>query len=294
MTNFQLLNNALNGRLTATEFLVYYVIINTISMRKTERVKIYTEYLSDKANLSPRQIQRVTTSLAEKGFIKKEVIQRNRFYRECYYSLPTSDTSKIAPTSVQNEVDGQLSRSDQENTLETTEIALNEISDIVVADVTELDEDVKEVSSEKEDVKTPIIEYITESEQKERLEAKARILIEKMKLSQSFQEYNEMMKKYEKWLGSQTEDYYLKHKLLKMAQGVMDSVKFNQKPIEKAVVIIDTPKVAKIEKRYLYKGKEAQDEEITLKECIERGLEPCMLFDTVNRYFSGFTNNILS
>lgn len=56
------------------EFMVAYFIINTMYIKKSDRVKIYRGQLADQCNMSERNISRITESLNEIGIIQKELI----------------------------------------------------------------------------------------------------------------------------------------------------------------------------------------------------------------------------
>lgn len=87
MINLKLLNKGLGGVLKPNEFMMLFIIANTISWRKENRTKIYNEFLADKMNISSKQVERITNSLVEKGFINKELIQESKTKKSLYYSL---------------------------------------------------------------------------------------------------------------------------------------------------------------------------------------------------------------
>lgn len=98
MINLNLLNKALTDtNITDAEFRLLYLIANNISMSKTDEKEIYNGFLMDKLNLSERQIQRLTKSLADKGYITKRAIGNKRNKHGNIYSLVidviASDTS---------------------------------------------------------------------------------------------------------------------------------------------------------------------------------------------------------
>lgn len=69
---------ALIGRLPQickpNEFMVAYFIINTMSMEKKDRIKMYRGKLADLCNMTERNISRITERLNQIGIIQKELI----------------------------------------------------------------------------------------------------------------------------------------------------------------------------------------------------------------------------
>ena len=68
------------------EFRVLYLIANTLGMKNTTRCRIYRDQLSDKLNIDPRTITRITNKLVGKGLIKKDLVSENGKKKD-YYSL---------------------------------------------------------------------------------------------------------------------------------------------------------------------------------------------------------------
>ena len=56
------------------EFMVAFFIINTMSIEKKDRIKMYRGKLADLCNMSERNISRLTDSLNNIGIIQKELI----------------------------------------------------------------------------------------------------------------------------------------------------------------------------------------------------------------------------
>ena len=88
MINLSVLNKALTDRnVSDAEFRLLYMIANNISMGKTATKEIYNGFLMDKLNKSERQTQRLTKSLADKGYIGKQAIGNKHNKNGNIYSL---------------------------------------------------------------------------------------------------------------------------------------------------------------------------------------------------------------
>ena len=88
MLNLSVLNKALTDRnVSDAEFRLLYLIANNISMGETATKEIYNGFLMDKLNKSERQTQRLTKSLADKGYIGKQAIGNKHNKNGNIYSL---------------------------------------------------------------------------------------------------------------------------------------------------------------------------------------------------------------
>ena len=88
MISLSVLNKALTDRnVSDAEFRLLYMIANNISMGKTATKEIYNGFLMDKLNKSERQTQRLTKSLADKGYIGKQAIGNKHNKNGNIYSL---------------------------------------------------------------------------------------------------------------------------------------------------------------------------------------------------------------
>ena len=113
MINLNLLNKALtDANIKDSEFRLLYLIANNISMSKADEKEIYNGFLMDKLNLGERQIQRLTKSLADKGYITKRAIGSKRNKNGNIYSLvvdviasdTSSDTESVKKDTLYNDI----------------------------------------------------------------------------------------------------------------------------------------------------------------------------------------------
>ena len=78
------------------EFMVAFFIINTMSLEKQDRVKMYRGELADLCNMSERNITRLTDSLSQIGIVQKELIgdeEKKKTFN--YYRLNWEKTDEI-------------------------------------------------------------------------------------------------------------------------------------------------------------------------------------------------------
>lgn len=74
MFNFRIINKALTDvNLTDKEFRMLYLIVNNMSLNHTNSLEMFNGFLMDKLNLCERQVQRLTKSLEEKGYVTRSV-----------------------------------------------------------------------------------------------------------------------------------------------------------------------------------------------------------------------------
>ena len=96
MFNFNLMNQALSDvNVSDKEFRMLYLFVNNYSLNETDDIVMYNGFLMDKLNLSERQVQRLTKSLVEKGYLTKvwtgtSANKNGNIYRLNY----TDDTTK--------------------------------------------------------------------------------------------------------------------------------------------------------------------------------------------------------
>lgn len=178
MMNFNLLNGALEST-NGNEFKVLYLICNTLSLNKTNRVKIYRELFAEKCNLTEKQISRITNELERKGLIKKDIVSNGRTTKN-YYSLniepikdknvplnnikgdknvPLTDTRAVEDTNVPNyqsnldknvhQTPSNLDKNVPLNNIEYKEIKLNKINNIIKENIIN-EKDKKKVEIKKD------------------------------------------------------------------------------------------------------------------------------------------------
>ena len=74
MFNFTVMNQALTDvNVSDKEFRMLYLFVNNASLNETDDIVMYNGFLMDKLNLSERQVQRLTKSLVDKGYLTKVV-----------------------------------------------------------------------------------------------------------------------------------------------------------------------------------------------------------------------------
>jgi hypothetical protein len=111
MINFELLNHAL-GNVNSDEFAALYFIANTISLKKRNRIKLYREMMADnlgwldetRPQYGLKKVTRITNSLVEKGYLKKDIVYENPQKSVTYFSLNTQILDEKLETSVQKSV----------------------------------------------------------------------------------------------------------------------------------------------------------------------------------------------
>lgn len=91
------------SKTTSDEFKVLFFICNTLSLNKTNEMKINRARIAelcgwwneDKPKYSMNKISKITTSLVEKGLLKKNIyFDKTTSERTTFYSLPTLEDEK--------------------------------------------------------------------------------------------------------------------------------------------------------------------------------------------------------
>ncbi len=111
MINFEILNHAL-GKVSSDEFAALYFIANTISLNKENRVRLYREPMADKLgwinekrpDYGLKKVTRITNSLVEKGYLKKDIVFENPQKSVTYYSLNLQKLDDKIEVSMQKSV----------------------------------------------------------------------------------------------------------------------------------------------------------------------------------------------
>ena len=92
MINLTLLNKALvDENVSDKEFRTLYLILNNLSMNKTNSLEIYNGYMMDKLNICERQVRNITNGLAEKGYIIKLNCGNSKIKNGNIYQLPKEE-----------------------------------------------------------------------------------------------------------------------------------------------------------------------------------------------------------
>lgn len=115
MINLRFLNTAI-GKVSTDEFAVLYVIANNPKLQKEGRVRLYREQIADKVGwLNDRRpeyglkkVTKVTNSLEESGWLKKDVVYETPKKCVIYYSLNTQKIGEKCDSSEQK-IDEKLS-----------------------------------------------------------------------------------------------------------------------------------------------------------------------------------------
>lgn len=111
MINFEILNHAL-GNVTSDEFAALYLIANTISLKKENRIKLYREMMADnlgwlddnRPQYGLKKVTRITNALVEKGYLNKDIIFENPQKSVTYYSLNLQKVDNKIEASTQKSV----------------------------------------------------------------------------------------------------------------------------------------------------------------------------------------------
>ena len=127
MINLTVLNKALTDKsVSDAEFRLLYLIANNISMSETATKEIFNGFLMDKLNKSERQTQRLTKSLADKGYIGKQAIGNKHNKNGNIYSL----VDDVITSDIKSDTDSDKKDTLYNNKKEDKEIYVN--STIVV------------------------------------------------------------------------------------------------------------------------------------------------------------------
>ena len=291
MINFSVMNKALTDKnVSDAEFRLLYLIANNISMGETDTREIYNGFLMDKLNKGERQIQRLTKSLADMGYIVKQAIGNKHNKNGNIYSL----MSDVITSDIENDAD-----SDKKDTLynkENKNVYVNsttvvksmpdlrecEVIDDIPFDIdeaeTETISEVKETESNK-----PIYVDSTDSENiiytEEELRAVNQQAVEEWKMLEETrrEQINDKYKEVNEWVGRKlhrgydllgtfrltknqdaasayTEEI---NKLIGSMNNAIDSGRITQKQAEAFGKFIDaTNKAYEDKQRYFNRGKQ--------------------------------------
>ena len=117
--NLKFLNTAL-GKVSTDEFAVLYIIANNPKLKKEGRARIHREVIADllgwlndkRPEYALKKVTRITNSLVEKGWIKKDIVYESTQKSVIYYSLCTQKIDEKLGTSTQK-IDEKLGTSTQ-------------------------------------------------------------------------------------------------------------------------------------------------------------------------------------
>lgn len=121
MINLKFLNAAI-GKVSTDEFALLYVIANNKKLQKEGRVRIYREQIADllgwlndeRPEYGLKKVTKITNSLVEKGWLKKDVVFETPQKSVNFYTLCTQKIEQKLPTSAQK-IDEKLGTSTQKN-----------------------------------------------------------------------------------------------------------------------------------------------------------------------------------
>ena len=293
MFNFTVMNEALKDKnVSDAEFRLLYLIVNNISMGETDTKEIYNGFLMDKLNKSERQIQRLTKSLADMGYIGKQTIGNKHYKNGNIYSL----MGDVITSDIENDTDSDKKDTLYNNKKENKNIYVNsttvvesmpylrecEVIDDIPFDIdgakTETISEVKETESNK-----PIYVDSTDSENiiytEEELRAVNQQAVEEWKMLEETrrEQINDKYKEVNEWVGRKlhrgydllgtfrltknqdaasayTEEI---NKLIGSMNNAIDSGRITQKQAEAFGKFIDaTNKAYEDKQRYFNRGKQ--------------------------------------
>lgn len=111
MFNFTVMNQALSDvNVSDKEFRMLYLFANNTSLNNTGDIVMYNGFLMDKLNLSERQVQRLTKSLVDKGYLTKMIkgtsINKNgNVYRLNFINAETVSDKNVTPYNTETNSD---------------------------------------------------------------------------------------------------------------------------------------------------------------------------------------------
>ena len=116
MVNLRFLNAAI-GKVSSDEFAVLYVIANNPKLQREGRVRLYREQIADmvgwlndkRPEYGLKKVTKVTNSLEENGWLKKDVVFETTQKSVNYYSLNTQKIGEKCTSSEQKTVESSAS-----------------------------------------------------------------------------------------------------------------------------------------------------------------------------------------
>ena len=163
MISLSVLNKALTDRnVSDAEFRLLYMIANNISMGKTATKEIYNGFLMDKLNKSERQTQRLTKSLADKGYIGKQAIGNKHNKNGNIYSL----VDDVITSDIKSDTDSDKNDTLYNNRKEEKKIYVNSTTDVEYKPNLRQSEEIDDIPFDIDEAETETISEVkgTESE----------------------------------------------------------------------------------------------------------------------------------
>lgn len=161
MINLSVLNKALTDRnVSDAEFRLLYMIANNISMGETVTKEIYNGFLMDKLNKSERQTQRLTKSLADKGYIGKQAIGNKHNKNGNIYSL----VDDVITSDIKSDTDSDKNDTLYNNRKEEKNIYVNSTTDVEYKPNLRQSEEIDDIPFDIDEAETETISEVKGTE----------------------------------------------------------------------------------------------------------------------------------
>lgn len=155
------MNKALTDRnVSDAEFRLLYMIANNISMGKTATKEIYNGFLMDKLNKSERQTQRLTKSLADKGYIGKQAIGNKHNKNGNIYSL----VDDVITSDIKSDTDSDENDTLYNNRKEEKNIYVNSTTDVEYKPNLRQSEEIDDIPFDIDEAETETISEVKGTE----------------------------------------------------------------------------------------------------------------------------------
>lgn len=161
MFNFTVMNEALKDKnVSDAEFRLLYLIVNNISMGETDTKEIYNGFLMDKLNKSERQTQRLTKSLADKGYIGKQAIGNKHNKNGNIYSL----VDDVITSDIKSDTDSDKNDTLYNNRKEEKNVYVNSTTDVEYKPNLRQSEEIDDIPFDIDEAETETISEVKETE----------------------------------------------------------------------------------------------------------------------------------
>ncbi len=155
------MNKALTDRnVSDAEFRLLYMIANNISMGETVTKEIYNGFLMDKLNKSERQTQRLTKSLADKGYIGKQAIGNKHNKNGNIYSL----VDDVITSDIKSDTDSDKNDTLYNNRKEEKNIYVNSTTDVEYKPNLRQSEEIDDIPFDIDEAETETISEVKGTE----------------------------------------------------------------------------------------------------------------------------------